>query len=96
MSKKYDFKKAKQLIEEKKSEIESASLGMEGDWLWTAETVYEKEKGFVINLDTVEVIAGISESDWATPTLVMELLDASSLSVPCFTGESTGTKPTWF
>lgn len=95
MSKEYDFKKAKQLIEEKKNEIESASLGMAGDWSWTAETVWEKEEGFVIDLDTVEVIAGISGSDWATPTLEMELTDGGTLRVSCFTGESKGTKPWW-
>ena len=95
MSKEYDFKKAKKLIEEKKSEIESASLGMEGDWFWTAETVWTKEEGFVIDLDTIEGIAGISGSYWATPTLEMELQYGSALKVPCFKGKSTGSKPFW-
>lgn len=95
MSKEYDFKKAKQLIEERKNAIKSASLGMAGDWFWTAEDVWEKEQGFVIDLDTVEKIAGISGSDWAIPTLQMELEDGGTLSFPCFTGESTGTKPFW-
>lgn len=95
MSKEYDFKKAKKLIEEKKNEIESASLGMAGDWSWTAETVWTKEEGFVIDLDTVKTIAGISGSSWATPTLQMEYKNENILSVHCFTGESTSTKPIW-
>ncbi len=40
-SKYYDFDKAKSLIESKKEEIESASLGMHEDWFWTAQTIWE-------------------------------------------------------
>lgn len=39
--KNYDFSKAKQLIEENKENLESASLGMHEDWFWTAETIWE-------------------------------------------------------
>ena len=39
--KKYNFKKAKELIEKYKDTLESASLGMHEDWFWTAETIYE-------------------------------------------------------
>ena len=38
----YDFKKAKQIIEENKENLVSASLGMHEDWFWTAETIYEE------------------------------------------------------
>jgi hypothetical protein len=40
----YDFTKAKNLIEQSKDCIQSASLGMHEDWWWTAETVFENGK----------------------------------------------------
>lgn len=40
--KNYDFKKAKQIIEENKENLVSASLGMHEDWFWTAEIIYEE------------------------------------------------------
>ena len=40
----YDFKKAKQIIKENESNLESASLGMHEDWCWTAETIWEDGK----------------------------------------------------
>ena len=39
--KNYNFNKAKQLIEESKDNLASASLGMHEDWFWTAETIWE-------------------------------------------------------
>ncbi|MDW8718431.1 hypothetical protein Q7W21_06510 [Streptococcus suis] len=60
---KYDFKKAKTLIEAERENIERASLGIREDWYWTADTVYE-DGSFKIDLDTVEEISGISGSSW--------------------------------
>ena len=42
--KNYNFKKAKELIENSKDCIISASLGMHEDWFWTAETIWENGK----------------------------------------------------
>lgn len=42
--KNYDFKKAKSIIAEHSTDIESASLGMHEDWFWTAETIWEGGK----------------------------------------------------
>lgn len=42
--KNYNFKKAKELIEQSKDCIKSASLGMHEDWFWTAETIWEDGK----------------------------------------------------
>ena len=39
--KSYDYKKAKQLIEENKQSLLKACLGMHEDWLYTSETVWE-------------------------------------------------------
>lgn len=74
MDRKYNFKKAKEIIESNKKELKSASLGMSGDWSWTAETVFENEE-YIINLDTVKKIAGIDGSYWAIPTLQLEYKD---------------------
>lgn len=37
---KYDFKKAKDLIEAERENIARAYLGMREDWDWTADTVF--------------------------------------------------------
>ncbi|HEL1636645.1 hypothetical protein [Streptococcus suis] len=79
---KYDFKKAKTLIEAERENIERASLGIREDWYWTADTVYE-DGSFKIDLDTVEEISGISGSSWGTPYLEIEYKDGSSKMVPC-------------
>ena len=39
--KEYDFDKAKAIIEKNKENVKSASLGINEDWFWTAETIYE-------------------------------------------------------
>lgn len=41
MHKHYSYDKAKQLIEEHKENITSASLGMYEDWFWTANIIWE-------------------------------------------------------
>lgn len=46
----YDFVKAKQLIEQNKEQLLSASLDMHEDWFWTAETVWTIEEGYIHNL----------------------------------------------
>ena len=73
---KYDFKKAKTLIEAERGNIERAFLGIREDWYWTADTVYE-DGSFKKDLDTVEVIAGIPGSFWGTPYLKIEYKDDS-------------------
>jgi hypothetical protein len=83
---KYDFQKAKRIIEEKKDSIKEASLGMHEDWFWTAITVFEDGE-YSIDLDTVEKIAGIDGSSWATPTLQIEYKDGTEEAVPCYEGE---------
>ena len=69
---KYDFKKAKQFIEQNKENIKEASLGMHEDWFWTAKTIFEDGK-YLVNLDDKDLtIGGISGSYWATPALQVE------------------------
>ena len=55
----YDYAKAKRYIQMHSDLIESAYLGMEEDWFWTAETVYANER-FTIDLEEDGLlIAGI-------------------------------------
>ncbi|HEM3626024.1 TPA: hypothetical protein U1C37_000410 [Streptococcus suis] len=93
---KYDFKKAKSLIEAERENIESAYLGMREDWYWTAESVYENGE-FTVDLDTVETIAGIPGSSWATPYLEIKYKDGSSKMVPCHDDgpSDPSARPTW-
>ena len=77
---KYDFKKAKDLIEAERENIANAYLGMH--CYWTADTVLEDGE-YVVDLDTVEKIAGIAGSTWATPTLKIIYKDGNSKMVPC-------------
>jgi hypothetical protein len=90
--KKYDFAKARDLIESEKEILASASLGMHEDWFWTAETIWKNGK-YAVNLATVAKIAGISGSSWATPVIKLEYNDGRERFLECFKGESTGTKP---
>ena len=79
---KYDFKKAKTLIEAERENIEKAFLGIREDWSCTADTVYEDES-FKIDLDTADNINGIDGSSWGIPHLKIEYKDGSSKMVPC-------------
>lgn len=86
----YDVAKAKKLIEDNISSINSASLGMDEDWFWTAETIFE-DGAFTIDLEnTGGFIGGINGSVWATPTLEIEYKDGSIRKYNCYIGESDG------
>lgn len=86
--KNYDFKKAKKLIKENESNLESASLGMHEDWAWTADTVWENGE-YKAKLGPKTTIGGISGSYWATPTLQLIFKDGTDKMIPCHNnGES--------
>ena len=83
---KYDFKRAKKLIENNKHNLKSAVLGMDEDWFWTATEIWNEKEGYLVDLNTVETIAGISGSYWATPTLEFEYKkDGLFVKVACYT-----------
>ncbi len=75
--------------------IDSAAFGMDEDWFWTAETIYQDGK-FIFNLDDEPEIAGIKSSHWATPTLQVNFKDGSEENKPCFIGDVGGQKPEFF
>lgn len=92
MSKMYDFQKAKMIIEKQKDLIESAALGMEEDWFWTAETVFE-EGQFTQDLTQISTIGGIDGSTWATPVLRIQYVDGTEKVFESYAGESSGSNP---
>ncbi|MGV0167625.1 hypothetical protein ACRYI5_03370 [Furfurilactobacillus sp. WILCCON 0119] len=67
----YDFDKAKSLIEANKNKIISAELGTLSDWRFTADEVWSKEDGYLIELNADTFIGGIQGSSWDEPTLRM-------------------------
>ncbi|GGJ86257.1 hypothetical protein GCM10007063_05940 [Lentibacillus kapialis] len=92
MIKKYDFKKAKRIIENKKDSIIEASLGMREDWFWTANVVFENG-AYIVELDNIEKVAGIDSSDWATPVIRIEYKGEVEEVFECFTGDNNGIDP---
>jgi hypothetical protein len=70
----YDFKKAKRIISRNKKEITTAQIGMGEDFYYTGVTVYVDGE-FLVDLNTVDTLAGINGSDWATPILKLEYKD---------------------
>ncbi len=88
----YDFAKAKKFIEDNISSINTASLGMDEDWFWTAETIFENGT-FTVDLEQPDCkIGGINGSTWATPTLEIEYKDGSFKKYNCYIGESDGAR----
>lgn len=92
MVKEYDFLKAKQIIEDNQETLVEASMGMQEDWFWTAETVW-KNREFTKDLTKIETIGGIPGSHWATPVIMLEHRDGSDEVFECFKGESNGFNP---
>lgn len=82
----YDYKKAKEIIKRhldnpgRYGKLLSASLGMEEDWGWTAETIWRDGKFAKFT----GKIAGIDRSYWATPTLELEFENEFSFKTPCY------------
>ncbi len=88
------FTLAKEIIESKKDSIVSASLGIQEDFFWTGETVFEDGK-FTTDLDTATIIAGIGGSSWGTPCVVIDFPDGRTETYSCYTGESESERPAW-
>jgi len=75
--KKYDWKKIRQFIKDNKENIAEVSVGMEEDWFWTGNTVWENGKwvrGFERGNPDV---GGIDGSIWATPIMLVIFKDGT-------------------
>ncbi|HYE12213.1 MAG TPA: hypothetical protein VEF53_18745 [Patescibacteria group bacterium] len=91
---KYNFEKAKQIIELEKETIESVSMGMHEDWFWTAETVYENGE-YTKLLEPNTNIGGIQGSVWATPCMRISYIDGTEKCISCYQGEKESAKPSY-
>jgi hypothetical protein len=90
--KKYDYAKAQKLILKNQKKLATASLGMQEDWSWTAETVFDDGK-FTAVLSGEPTIGGIKGSAWATPTLELKFKDGTTKHLECFVGKTSKEKP---
>ncbi|MGV2686327.1 hypothetical protein GNF82_18690 [Clostridium perfringens] len=54
------------------------------DWFWTGEEVFNEREGVVEELDSIENIAGINGSTWATPCLRLSLKNGEDKCIACF------------
>ncbi len=89
----YDALKAREYIKAREQEIDSADLGMQEDWSWTAETIFENGM-FMVELEEKEIeVAGITGSYWATPVLHVSYKDGKSETIPCFFEDSDSVSP---
>ena len=87
----YNYAAAIAYIEKNRHRISTASLGMQEDWYWTAEKVFENDT-YSIDLSDCPFIAGIDSSNWATPALFVEFSDGSpDEMMACYTGEQDRT-----
>jgi hypothetical protein len=91
--KRYDFNKARDLIETTPNVI-SASLGMYEDWWWTAETVFEDGK-FTKELNEETKICSLTGSNWATPALQLCFSDGTQKMIEVSIGQGDAEKPDW-
>lgn len=80
----YDYKKARDIISAMQEDIDTATLGMDGDWFWTAERIFENGRTIVNLFNEDLVLAGINGSYWATPTLDIKLKSGDTLTIPCY------------
>ena len=75
----YDSAKIKEIIESRKPDVVSATCGMKEDWFWTAQEIFNGEYLVDLSGETVG-IAGINGSDWATPTMELEMGNGDTLT----------------
>jgi len=81
---KYDYNKAKKIIEDNKN-ANQISLGMLEDLGWTIDVVWNKEEGFLVDLDDPNLkIAGIDNSNWATPVAIIETKWGKNIIIECY------------
>lgn len=85
MTKRYDYAGARFKIDTLVAlgMLLEAELGIEEDWAWTVETVWELGE-YKIDLNQEPKIAGIDGSFWGTPTLKLGLKDGRTAVYDCF------------
>ena len=85
--KKYDFKRARKIINVLDNDLLRADMGIDHDWFCTAETVWSVGKGYVVNLSRIKELGGLQGSMRGTPKLKLILKDWSEIMIDCYTRE---------
>ena len=78
--KQMDWKKAKEIIEEKKSDIRSVSAGLAEDWGCTSGEVWTSDKGYISQNDTYVYTSSV----WATPAIEIEYNNGETETLECW------------
>lgn len=81
--KQYDYERVDNFILDNAPNIQSVSLGMREDWIFTSMQVYERGEYKVV-LDERTAICGINGSYWATPVMLVTYTDGSQNLIPCW------------
>lgn len=84
----YDYELAKKIVDtfDSLNVLSSACLGMQEDWFWTAETIFENNL-LIKELNEDTKIGGITGSSWATPVIKLELKSGEIEVFECFKGD---------
>ena len=93
----YNPKFIREYIQCHASELETVSIGMEEDWSWTAETIFEDgvlSPRFDWDKDRIPV-AGITGSTWATPVMAVLFVDGHEERVECWTDDYAIANPSF-
>ena len=91
--KRYDFEQVEHFIIENSDELSRVSMGIEEDWCWTSDEVWNKEEGFKYYFPRLKEIRNIDGSAWGTPIMRCEFLDGRDIKIPCYYGESDYNEP---
>lgn len=66
----YSYSKIVEFISKYKNDADIVVVGIEEDWNWTAERVWDCQNGLRLKDEDVVEIAGIGGSSWGTPTAI--------------------------
>ena len=81
----YNFKLIRQYVEGFKELIDTAYIGMEEEWFYSAATIFD-EGEYTRDISTEgRKIDGVSGSPWATPILMIRFKDGTEAIFDCGT-----------
>ena len=83
---------AKEIILNKQNQLAEAALGIQEDWFWTGEQVWENGE-FIEDLDEIEEVAGINGSRWGTPVIWLLFKNGEEEMFFCYSGEGEQDSP---
>ena len=79
----YDYDFARKYIEENSSTIKRVELGIEEDWYFTAEPIWEDGE-YTEEFAEDRSISGLFGSPWGVPAMRVEYLDGKYKTFDCY------------